>query len=63
MSLGFLFSLLIKESIFSIKDEYYFYYNLGITKIKLIIFCSILNIMLGSILIIGYFYGKQYIGY
>jgi hypothetical protein len=63
MSLGFLFSLVIKESTFSNKDEYYFYYNFGITKIKLIIFCSVLNAIFGSILIIGYFYGKQYIGY
>jgi hypothetical protein len=63
MSLGFLFSLLIKESTFSNKDGYYFYYNFGITKIKLIVFCFILNIVFGSILIIGFFYGKQYISY
>jgi hypothetical protein len=58
MSLGFLFSLLIKESVFSNKDEYYFYYNFGITKIKLIMFSFILSIIFGLILIIGYFYGK-----
>ena len=58
MSLGFLFSLLIKESVFSNKDEYYFYYNFGITKVKLIIFSFTLNIVFGLILIIGYFYGK-----
>ena len=61
MTLGFLISLLIKESSFINKDEYYFYYNMGITKTKLIIFCSIVNIILASILMIGYFYGKQYI--
>jgi hypothetical protein len=58
MSVGFLFVISIKESAFSNKDEYYFYYNLGITKIKLIIFSSVINIVFGSILIIGYFYGK-----
>jgi hypothetical protein len=35
MSLGFIFSIAIKESTFSNKDEYYFYYNFGITKVKL----------------------------
>jgi hypothetical protein len=63
MSFGFLFALVVKESAFSNEDEYYFYYNAGITKIKLITFSSAMNIIFGSILIIGYFYGKQYVNY
>jgi hypothetical protein len=58
MSFGFIFSILIKESSFSNKDEYYFYYNFGITKIKLIFFSSLLNIVLSSFIIAGYLYAK-----
>jgi hypothetical protein len=43
VSFGFMFSILIKESSFSNNDEYYFYYNFGITKIKLIFFSALLN--------------------
>jgi len=29
--------------------EYYFYYNRGISKIKLIIFCLLVNLLLGTL--------------
>ena len=58
VSFGFLLSLLIKESAFSDKTEYYFYYNLGIPKTKLFMFSFILNIVLGAILSAGYAYGR-----
>ena len=61
MTLGFIVAILVKESSFLNKDEYYFYYNFGISKIKLIILSSFMNILFSSIIIIGYFYGKQYI--
>jgi hypothetical protein len=57
-SFGFIFSIIIKESGFSNKDEYYFYYNFGITKIKLLIFCCLLNLALSSFIIAGYSYAK-----
>lgn len=58
MSVGFIFSILIKESTFSNKDEYYFYYNFGITKIKLFITCELLNVILGLLIIIGNSYAE-----
>jgi hypothetical protein len=58
MSFGFIFSIIIKESTFSKKDEYYFYYNFGITKIKLFMICEFLNIVLGFFIIAGYSYAK-----
>jgi len=58
ISFGFLLSLLIKESAFSDKTEYYFYYNVGATKIKLFMFSLALNIILGAILSAGYAYGR-----
>jgi len=60
MTLGFLISFLIKQSSFINKEEYYFFYNMGITKVKLIIFCSVLNIIFALLLIIGSNYGQQY---
>jgi hypothetical protein len=61
MTLGFLLALLIKESTFSNNNEYYFYYNFGITKMKLILFSSVLNLAFALILIIGYSYGKRFV--
>jgi hypothetical protein len=58
MSLGYLFSILIKESSFSNKSVYYFYYNYGITKIKLFIIAGIVNILISIFVIIGYVYAK-----
>ena len=63
MTLGFFMALLIKDSSYINKNEYYFYYNAGISKIKLIIFSSVLNILSASLILIGYSYGKQYITY
>jgi len=60
MTLGFLISFLIKQSSFINKEEYYFFYNVGITKIKLTLFCSILNIIFAVLIIIGSNYGQQY---
>jgi hypothetical protein len=61
MTLGFFLSLLINDYSFANKEIYYFYYNQGITKTKLIVFSSILNLLFSLILIIGYSYGKQFI--
>ena len=58
MTLGFIIAILIKESTFMNKTEYYFYFNLGISKIKLYIISSIINILIGTIIIIGYQYVK-----
>ena len=60
MTLGFLISFLLKQSSFINKEEYYFFYNVGITKVKLIIFCSMFNIIFALIIIIGSNYGQQY---
>jgi hypothetical protein len=60
ITLGFLISFLIKQSSFLNKEEYYFFYNVGITKVKLIIFCTVLNIVFALTIIIGCYYGKQY---
>jgi hypothetical protein len=57
-SLGFIVSMLVKESSFSNKDEYYFYYNVGISKIKLIIFSCLLNLALSLLIISGYSYAR-----
>ena len=50
MSVGALVAFLYKE-IFS-PLEYYFYYNRGISKIKLIIFCLLFNILPATIILI-----------
>ena len=50
MSVGALVAFLYKE-IFS-PFEYYFYYNRGISKIKLIIFCLLFNILPATIILI-----------
>ena len=60
MSLGFLFAMLVKESTFSNKGEYYLYCNFGISKINLIIFSSVLNIVTGLVILFGYIYGRQF---
>ena len=58
MSLGYIFSIIIKESGFSNKHEYYFFYNFGISKIKLFIICGFMNTIFSLLIIIGYFYAK-----
>ena len=50
MSIGPMVSFLYKELSFPL--EYYFYYNRGISKIKLIIFCLLLNILPSTIILI-----------
>ena len=49
MTGGSLISIFYKE--ISRKNEYYFYYNRGISKIKLIVVSLILNVLVGVILI------------
>ena len=49
MTGGPLISIFYKE--ISRKNEYYFYYNRGISKIKLIVVSLILNVLVGIILI------------
>jgi len=49
MTGGPLLSLLYKE--ISSKNEFYFYYNQGVSKVRLVISCMILNILVGLILI------------
>ena len=58
MSLGYLFSILIKESSFSNRNEFYFYYNFGITKQKLYIVCGLIHVIFALVIIIGYYYAK-----
>jgi len=55
---GFLLSLIIKESAFSDKVGYYFYYNLGASKTKLFMFSLVLNVILGAILSAVYAYAR-----
>ena len=57
MSFGSVISLSFKEYISNNNKENYFYYNFGILKYKLFIFSSIINILFGLILLIGYNYG------
>ena len=47
-TLGLLAVFLYKEIAYP--AEYYFYYNRGITKIKLIIFCFLVNIPLSTLI-------------
>ena len=48
------FAFLLKEIVRPL--EYYFYYNRGISKIKLITFCLIVNTLLGIIISLIAFY-------
>jgi len=50
MTGGTILSLLYKE--LSRKHEYYFYYNLAITKTTLFLTCALTNILLGMLLIV-----------
>jgi hypothetical protein len=50
MSGGTLCSLLYKE--LTLKNEYYFYYNLGISKTTLILTCCLVNVLIGVMLIV-----------
>jgi hypothetical protein len=47
MSAGFLMILLYQEQ--THKTEYYFYYNKGISKLRLILVSGLLNVTLGLI--------------
>jgi len=49
MTGGSLFSLFYKE--LSRNKDYYFYYNLGITKMELIVISMVFNIMIGTLLL------------
>ena len=57
MSFGSAISLSFKEYISNSGNENYFYYNFGILKYKFVIFSSIINILFGLILLIGFSYG------
>ncbi len=52
ITIGFLFSIYYNE--LTHKNEYYFYYNRGISKVKLIVFAEFINIVIGSLLIVIY---------
>ena len=56
MTFGFFIAILVKESTFVNKTEYYFYYNFGISKIKLFLISMMINFVIGFSLIIGYQY-------
>jgi hypothetical protein len=58
ISFGFIVSILIKELGFSHKYEYYFYYNFGITKMKLLAVSGLLNGVFCLCVILGYAYAK-----
>ena len=58
VSLGYVISFLVKESGFSNNDEYYFYYNFGITKIKLFMICGFMNVVFAILIIAGYSYAN-----
>jgi len=49
MSIGTIFSLLYRE--ISFQHEYYFYYNLGVPKSRLILSSVLINIIIAVILI------------
>jgi len=50
VSIGLFFAFLYKEVAFP--QEYYFYYNLGISKIRLMIFCFLVSILLSAFILI-----------
>ena len=54
VTVGPLSSFLYKE--ITCPLEYYFYYNRGISKIKLLLFCLLVNIPLSSLVLIFSFY-------
>ena len=49
-TVGLFFALLYKETV--CPNEYYFYYNRGISKIKLISICLLVNIVVSAPLIL-----------
>ncbi|MDP2413199.1 hypothetical protein [Daejeonella sp.] len=50
MTGGWILSLFYKEQ--TRKNEYFYYQNMGITKTALVIFCILLNVLIGSFLIL-----------
>ena len=50
VTFGLFFSFLYKEVVRP--KEYYFYYNRGISKIKLIVFCILVNCLLSTLILI-----------
>jgi hypothetical protein len=58
MSFGFIFAIVIKELSSSNRNEYCFYYNFGITKVKLLSFSYLLNIIASLFIIAGSSYAK-----
>jgi len=54
VSIGLFFAFLYKEVVRP--QEYYFYYNRGISQIKLIIFCMLVNILPSALILIIYNY-------
>jgi hypothetical protein len=52
--IGFVFVFLYKEIVRP--NEYYFYYNQGISKIRLYSFCLIINVLFAILVLIIYDY-------
>ena len=50
VTIGLFFAFLYKEIV--CPQEYYFYYNQGISKIKLILFCLLVNIFPSTLILI-----------
>ena len=50
VTVGLLMSLLYKE--ISCPEQYYFYYNRGISKMRLYAFCGIINMVIGTLILI-----------
>ena len=50
VTIGLFFTFLYKEIV--CPQEYYFYYNQGISKIKLILFCLLVNIFPSTLILI-----------
>ena len=57
MSVGLLAALLYKEIDCSM--EYYFYYNQSISKIKLIVFCLLFNILPSALILTIVYYAAS----
>ena len=51
-TVGLFMSLLYKE--ISHPEQYYFYYNRGISKMRLYAFCGIINVVIGTLILIFY---------
>ena len=49
-TVGLFFSLLYKE--ISCPEQYYFYYNKGISKMKLYAFCELINVLIGTLILV-----------